>query len=171
MNDCDKPLVARGWCRMHYMRWSRWGSPEAHNSRHGMTPTERFWDQVAKGGDGCWIWNGTRSGGYGLFTVTAGPNLRRTMHAHRFAYEDLIGPIPEGLELDHLCRVRACVRPDHLEPVTALLNKQRTRREECIHGHRLSEENVYTKPDGSRQCKPCRRETDRRRRVRTSSVR
>jgi hypothetical protein len=73
----------------------------------------------------CWIWQlATNPKGYGRVRV---PNEDRKMLAHRFYYEKHVGPVPEGLQLDHLCRVRACVNPDHLEPVTAAVNTQRGR--------------------------------------------
>ena len=73
----------------------------------------RFWAKVDKT-ETCWLWTGGQSAGYGRFGFKGRPNLG----AHRFAYELLVGPIPPGLDLDHLCRVRNCVNPDHLEPVT-----------------------------------------------------
>jgi len=76
--------------------------------------TERFDSKIEKT-DGCWIWRGSITRyGYGQFAVTA----HKTARAHRFAYELWVGSIPSGLVLDHLCRNRACVHPDHLEPVT-----------------------------------------------------
>jgi hypothetical protein len=76
----------------------------------------RFWDKVQDRpkGEGCWLWEGAiNSQGYGNFWDGV-----RFVKAHRFAYECLIGEIPEGLTIDHLCRVRHCVNPSHLEPVT-----------------------------------------------------
>jgi hypothetical protein len=72
----------------------------------------RFWARVHHD-DGCWMWTGTLNKGYGMFSFGG-----KTRRAHRFAYEALVGPIPEGLALDHLCRNPACVNPAHLEPVT-----------------------------------------------------
>jgi hypothetical protein len=99
---------ARGWVKGQPVRFVH-----GHNGR----PRLRFEDVVdIQGPDGCWEWTSTRmSAGYGqMWDGTRG----RTQGAHRLFYEAFIGPIPEGLELDHLCRNRACVRPDHLEPVT-----------------------------------------------------
>jgi hypothetical protein len=76
-----------------------------------MNTSERFWAKVYRGDD-CWEWLAAKStAGYGRFKVAGG-----LVQAHRFAYEDIVGPIPDGLQLDHLCRNRACVNPDHLEP-------------------------------------------------------
>ena len=78
---------------------------------------ERFWSHVRKT-DGCWYWQSTERKGYGRFTLTSG----RAVTAHRFSYEIVHGPIPDGMTIDHLCNETMCVRPDHLEPVTLLEN-------------------------------------------------
>lgn len=109
----------------------------------------------------CWVWlRGLNRGGYP--TETDGM-------AHRLYYERLIGPIPEGLQLDHLCRITSCVNPAHLEPVTCLENNHsslaaRGLIDACGKGHSLTPENVYVRPDGLGRgmCKTCRREADRR---------
>lgn len=97
--------------------------------------------------------------GYGLFWIY------NTYHsAHRFIYEQLVGPIGGGLQLDHLCRVRHCVNPDHLEPVTQRVNMMRgqglaarnAKKTHCIRGHRLAGENIHTY-DNKRSCKKCHR--------------
>ena len=124
----------------------------------------RFWRYVNKDGpDGCWIWMASRDSlGYGQ--INKGRHGEGVIRAHRVAYELLVGPIPEGLELDHLCRVRACLNPTHLEPVTHRENVLRgtspvarlARQTHCIHGHPLSGANLYLRPDtGARQCKAC----------------
>jgi HNH endonuclease len=88
---------------------------------------ERFWskvDRTAPGG--CWLWLGQlNQWGYGHFRRTLAPGQHRTVKAHRLAYTLLVGPIPTGLTLDHLCGRRSCVRPDHLEPVTNAENLRR----------------------------------------------
>lgn len=107
----------------------------------------------------CWEWQGGKNwGGYGRFH-TGG----RQWQAHRWAYEHFVGPIPEGLQLDHLCRVRHCVNPAHLEPVTLTENLRRGegsfkwKREatECPRGHPFDEANTYIRPDGRRRCRAC----------------
>lgn len=80
---------------------------------------ERFWAKVHKT-DSCWLWTASLTFGYGSFWDGKGQ-----VRAHRFAYELLVDPIPEGLQLDHLCRIRHCVNPDHLEAVTNAENVQR----------------------------------------------
>ena len=85
---------------------------------------ERFWSKVVKRDDGCWEWIAARkASGYGVFNTDGrfGP-VRR---AHVLAYEDRRGPVPDGLEIDHLCRNRWCVNPDHMEPVTHRENLRR----------------------------------------------
>jgi hypothetical protein len=86
-------------------------------------PSERFWEKVDKSGE-CWIWLGSKnSKGYGTFMY----EKPKRVGAHRFAYEDQVGPIPEGLTIDHLCWNPSCVRPSHLEPVTQAENNRRER--------------------------------------------
>ena len=107
--------------------------------------------------DGCWPWIGAlTSGGYG--SVGLGGSV---VQAHRVVYRLLVGPIPDGLQLDHLCRVRNCVNPDHLEPVTPQENmlraKAATRRTHCKRGHEYTPENTYRADDGWRACRACYR--------------
>ena len=88
------------------------------------------------------------------------PETQRAVTGHRYIYEKTTGEtVPEGLELDHLCRVRACVNPDHLEPVTRAENQRRRRLSHCGRGHEMSGDNVYIKPStGYRCCRTCNRE-------------
>lgn len=125
----------------------------------------RFWRLVDKT-ETCWVWKGGqgggRKGGYGIFTRIPG---EKHESAHRIAYELLVGPIPEGLHLDHLCKTPLCVNPDHLEPVTPAENNRRSdsltaknlRKTHCPRGHEYTEENTYRDKRGHRQCLTCRR--------------
>lgn len=128
---------------------------------------ERFWEKVDKGGpDECWPWTAATGGSSGAYGVLAFKVNGRTIHqyAHRLAYELEIGPIAEGLEIDHLCRNPICVNPAHLEPVTHRENvlrgeatsAQNARKTHCIHGHLLSGANVAITKLGHRYCRACR---------------
>ena len=135
---------------------------------------ERFWPKVEKTAT-CWIWQGAKdSRGYG--SIGTGGRAGSKVKAHRAAYEMVIGPIPEGSQLDHLCRVRACVNPSHLEPVTNRENSLRgespgarvIRTGQCLKGHEMTEENTRRRNSrpgnlNGRSCRECdrirRRET------------
>jgi hypothetical protein len=90
---------------------------------------ERFWLKVDRQDQGeCWRWTGAVAGGYGRFWIGPGRARGRPVQAHRFAYELLVGPIPDGLTIDHLCLNKLCVNPAHMEPVTGAENSRRARR-------------------------------------------
>jgi hypothetical protein len=132
-----------------------------------MTTLEaRFWEKVDRT-DECWGWTACRvAKGYGQFSTGGG----RRVGAHRFAYELLVGPIPDGLQLDHLCRNRACVNPAHLEPVTCKENILRgesfsainARKTHCKFGHPFAEANTYITAKG-RECRLCKQRLERER--------
>lgn len=120
---------------------------------------ERLMRLVLKTEAGCWEYAATRQGtSYRQIEVVEG-GVRVIRYAHRVAYEHLVGPIPPGLQLDHLCRNRMCVNPEHLEPVTAQENKQRAVAliTECPKGHPRNESNLRIQPDGRRYCRECKR--------------
>lgn len=134
-----------------------------------MRPTveERFWAKVDKSGE-CWLWTGvTNAGGYGRFTIGYS-----NIMAHRWSYENAVGPIPEGLQIDHLCSVKRCVNPEHLEAVTGRVNTLRApnapatihaAQTHCAHGHEFTAENTYTPSGGGRYCRTCRAEREAKR--------
>lgn len=125
VGDCVRPTYARGWCHLHWKRYRAHGDPLA-NLR---TPTperdaSRFWSKAEPGPGGCWLWTaGKNAFGYGKFNT--GGAYGKHWLAHRFAYENMRDAIPAGLTLDHLCGVRSCVNPYHLEPVPQAENAAR----------------------------------------------
>lgn len=117
--------------------------------------------------DGCWNWTGAKTDrGYGTVAAWDG---RKTAYIHRAFYEEFVGPIPDGLVVDHLCDNRICCNPAHLAVTTARANIERSPRfagnwTHCSNGHEWTAENTYIRPDtGHRQCRACGRERDRRR--------
>ena len=122
---------------------------------------EAFWSRVEASAEGCWIWTGSRtSAGYGNLRLPGGG----FDYAHRVAYSALVGPIPEGLVLDHLCRVRNCVNPAHLEPVEHAVNVRRGAgtygplKTSCKRGHDMTDpSSVYRTPAGHARCRECAR--------------
>ncbi len=125
--------------------------------RRPTDPVTRFWPRVSAGADGCWQWTGhlTQSG-YGSIYFN-----RKATPVHRFAYELLVGKIPDGLVIDHLCRNRGCVNPAHLEPVTERVNilrgvsfsAENAAKTHCAHGHSLADAFIV---GGYRECRMCK---------------
>lgn len=165
--DCDKSAHRKGYCPKHLYRWRRYGDPLAVREIHG-DDLARFWSKVDKTARH-WEWTGTiGSTGYGFFRTPEGQQL-----AHRYAWELLVGPIPESLTLDHIrerCGLRSCVKvladkhgPAHLEPVTLAENVLRgdgvtavnARKTHCPRGH------PYEHAYGQRICRECLRKSAR----------
>ena len=127
-----------------------------------ITPAiERFWQKVSVDKNGCWLWTGyVLPDGYRRFR--RGRAVDGVVSAHKWSYEHFVGPVPEGLELDHLCRVRRCCNPDHLEAVTRAENVRRgdlaKPRTHCPKGHPYSEENTVRDSRGAALCRICKRE-------------
>lgn len=160
VGDCSRPIARRGMCNMHGLRVERHGSPD--NPR-GDVRARILSGFVEAADTGCWEWQRSLfPNGYGYIKHDG-----RGRGAHRVAYEVLVGPIPEGLELDHLCRNRRCVNPEHLEPVTKAVNQQRQGAEKthCPRGHEYTPENTYRRPgENVRNCRACHREKQAARR-------
>lgn len=137
-----------------------------------MPAEQRFMAQIQAAESGCLLWTGAQNApgdrGYGTFSVDG-----RRVYVHRFAYERAKGPIPKGLTVDHLCRTRLCVNPDHLEVVSMRDNTLRgntiTARfaavTHCRQGHPYDLLNTRMRPGGGRRCRACDREQARARRV------
>jgi hypothetical protein len=178
---CTRKSYIRGLCGGHHQQAKRGRPltplpPYKPRNRVSGTLAERLAAKSQRNESGCLIWTGAlKANGYGKL-VFEGKNL----HAHRAAYELAKGPIPEGLTLDHTCHTndskcpggdtcphRACIDPDHLEPVTRAENvKLGATKTHCKRGHELAGENVRLKQKGKylvRDCRACDRETKRER--------
>ncbi len=160
--ECRRMRYRRGWCGPHYhqLRKSKALPPLVE-----LSVPEKFWARVEIT-ETCWLWIGAlTSEGYGNFI--SGPH--EWSLAHRYAYEFCVGPIPEGLTIDHLCRIRRCVLPDHLEPVTNRVNilrgespsARQARQTHCIYGHPFDEENTWLSKTNKRHCRTCNRNNQR----------
>ena len=179
VEGCDKPRKrSYRMCSMHLARKYRTGTTDLlvrKRRKYVRTPTykpilERLVQRMEVTEDGCWNYTaGLSTAGYGYMSANGS-----RQYTHRIAYELLVGEIPDGLELDHLCRNPACFNPDHLEPVTHMVNQHRgnspwgknARKTHCIHGHEFTPENTYLRKDKkARQCETCRRERAARRRA------
>lgn len=169
IDGCDNPHDARGWCSKHYLRW------KANGTTDDIRPDffTRFWSKVNKNGPiperrpdlgPCWIWTAyTDDNNYGRFNVE-----HRMEMAHRVAFVLAGGVIPDGYEVDHLCFVRPCQNPGHLEAVTHEENSRRSTAAEvnaarqlaiarCPVGHEYDEANTGYRADGRRRCRACDR--------------
>lgn len=157
---------ARGRCKTCYGRLIK-----KLRTKGQFTPVEttrpladRLFEKTAAGPGACVIFTGhLNNNGYG--TIATGGRHGKQLYAHRAAYTLLVGPIPDGLVLDHLCRVRRCINPHHLEPVTQEENVRRAsvERTHCPQGHEFTRDNTRQRPGRGRECRTCNRERARRR--------
>lgn len=136
--------------------------PKYYRGQRGLTRKERFLQKVRfDETTGCLEWTASKVHGYGQMFVARG---KSPALAHRVAYEEFVGPIPEGLQIDHLCRNRGCVNPYHLEPVTQRENLLRgegfagrqARQTHCKRGHEFTAENTHRGSKGERVCRACK---------------
>lgn len=156
---CGGEHEGLGLCGKHFQRLKKRGSveptwPEGDRAR--------FDAKVSVDENGCWLWTATLflKTGYANFWCDGKSNL-----AHRVSYRWFVGPIPAGYQIDHLCKVRHCVNPAHLEAVTPVVNNIRSqspsavhgRKTHCIHGHEFTTENTYVPPKrpNRRYCRTC----------------
>lgn len=188
IEGCGRPHFGRTWCITHYQRWRKHGDPLIVKRMFGWgaTTAERFWAKVDKRGPipehrpdlgPCWLWTGMLNpNGYGKVTVNY-----KSLLAHRYAYELVNGPVPIGLQLDHLCHPtscllnsacphRRCANPEHMEPATAAVNTLRSngpaarnaKKTHCKRGHPFDDKNTYRDSRGYRACKACHRSANAR---------
>jgi hypothetical protein len=143
-----------------------YGVPASAGSKTDLAAA-RFMSKITVDPDsGCWLWTASLfRNGYAQFT-----DKRVNQGAHRWAYKHFVGSVPDGLHLDHLCRVRHCVNPEHLEPVTPAENVRRSpihpgSKTHCPQGHPYEGDNLCVKASGRRACRACSREYMRQRRA------
>lgn len=186
VDECGRTAALKGWCEKHYRRWKRHGDPTKTLSptRVYGSVEERFWAKtLPPNSEGCMLWDAALDHqGYGSFKGAG-----RQGGAHRFAYEFVIGPIPDGMQLDHACHTadiscpggtecqhRRCVTPQHLEPVTKAENTRRSQpwnvnkaKTHCKYGHEYTPENTgYSRGRHGmqRRCRACDRDRGREKR-------
>ena len=161
--ECSREPDCRGYC------WKHYNSGRLSGEIPLLTDEDRFIENVDFT-DTCWLWTGNlNDSDYGRFG-----SGKKSHRAHRWAWEQWVGPIPEGFDIDHICRVHRCVNPDHLEPTTQYINKMRgespfalnKRKEFCPSNHEYTIENTYTSKSNMRHCRKCGAERARAYRAR-----
>ncbi|WP_411431134.1 HNH endonuclease [Mycolicibacterium conceptionense] len=189
VDNCPEKAFSKGLCNKHYLRSLKHGDPTKVLCAQDKRPAEDRWRgryevDIATG---CWNWTGHLANGYGIISVR-GIDCR----AHRFVYEQLIGPIENGMTLDHLCHNRdllcpggdpcthrRCVNPDHMDPVPHVVNVMRgkapaatnSRKTHCKYGHEFTPENTIIRKGGHRGCRACGRRQQREYHERKRAIR
>jgi len=161
-DDCELPVLAQDRCNKHYQRY-------LNNGGRRLDHLDKLLTRIEPNENGCWIWQGLKDKrGYGRTNVGGG-TIRNT---HVVFYNILVGDVPKGLELDHLCMTQSCVNPDHLEPVTHTENMKRWANTlnitHCPQGHEYDSVNTYVNPKGRRICRICSRKSGQRYRKRVA---
>ena len=149
------PSSLKGNEMIKSLEWHRW------------TSISEAFETYVNRTENCWEWTGSIAGRYGRINFNS-----QAIVAHRWSYENYVAPIPPGLQIDHLCRNKLCVNPDHLEAVTSKVNTLRSdnpaavnaRKNHCLRGHLLSGHNSAV-TNGHRKCRTCANAGDRRRRA------
>lgn len=171
IRNCDRPVHSRSWCMTHYRRWRDHGDPQPDTpikpcDRSDATLVERLMARTSIDANGCWTWTGVvLPTGYGSFTYG-----KRRRSAHRWMWIATEHDTPADLELDHLCRNRLCINPEHLELVTRRENLVRSpltfagrnaAKTHCLRGHPFDEANTLVDKRGHRICRTCKRDRKR----------
>lgn len=157
IDGCEtEETYAYNLCSAHYQRWRRHGDPLGGRPQY-KTTEERFMSKLIKT-DTCWIWKKPGPQGYGAFHY-----IDRDYAAHIVSYLLFVGDVPNGMELDHQCRNRTCVNPEHLKPMTHQENVRigeghagvNARKTHCNRGHEFDYWNTYIRLNGNRRCRKC----------------
>lgn len=161
IEGCERPHMGRGYCGPHLYRFQKFGDPlGGRHIRVAGDSVERLMLLYrVEESTGHWLWTASL-GEFGYGQVRWGGTMRR---AHRVVYAVMVGPIPPGMVLDHLCGVRHCVNPAHLEPVTQRVNMARAVKPHCKNGHEWTTETTIVRKGGKRLCRTCNRAYQRER--------
>lgn len=153
---CGDPVHAKNLCNRHYLRRWKYGSLDLPEQLTGRDLLHASIEIV----EDCWLF-------VGMVAADSGYGRIGHEYAHRISYQAFVGPIPDGLHIDHVksrgCLSRLCINPAHLEAVTQQENNRRVTAESCRKGHPWTEENTYVCPDGRRFCRTCQRIRSRKR--------
>lgn len=173
IEGCSRPVCARGWCKLHYDRWSRLGDPLASVSvLHDPTIdfVTKFWMRVEKESDGCHNWTGLKNPkGYGKMRFVRDDGSI-CQYAHQWVWEQEHGRVPKGMTLDHyVCDNESCVRVSHMRITSVRENVLRSdgiaarnlAKTHCKYGHPFTGENLKIRANGGRSCAICMQKSGR----------